>query len=184
MRFMKKQPIAAPNDVRRYFVTRKEAGQLCLISTILGKNGDIVFPKLSDELKLTTFSSIAENFLRAQGYEPYLCPSEDIARNNMESLLKDKKWPCCFSPSDTTGEKDFEEFFVPGERVDNERFRSLGVVKNSHSAEAALLDGFISKVNRLKAKGSWTKTEILNLLEDLLPNFLHEEKGKYLDDKM
>ncbi|MEO3961148.1 UDP-N-acetylglucosamine 4,6-dehydratase, partial [Chromobacterium piscinae] len=111
-RFTKRQPISAPNDVRRYFVTPQESGELCLLSGLLGGNRDIFFPKLSKELHLITFSEIATRYLQALGFEPYECDSEEEARARTDELITKKRWPCYFFKSDTTGEKDFEEFFT------------------------------------------------------------------------
>lgn len=183
-RINKVQPIAAPNDVRRYFVIPKEAGQLCLLSTLLGDNGDICFPKLSEELNLIKFSTIAERYLLDKGYTPYLCDSEDEARTKINMLVDDNKWPCCFFPSNTTGEKDFEEFFTDSEQVDMERFISLGIVKNECDSETEKLDFFLSEIKRLKDKGNWAKEDIVKLFFYMLPDFGHEEKGQYLDSKM
>ena len=183
-RIQKKQPIAAPNDVRRYFVTPEEAGQLCLISTLLGENGDIVFPRLSEELNLITFSSIAENYLKDKGYEPYLCETEDEARNSIEKLIKEKKWPCYFSSSNTTGEKPYEEFFTENEHVDFETFHNLGIVKNNSSTDESKFDYFLNKINEMKAMKSWTKKQIVDLFFEMIPNLDYKEIGKFLDDKM
>ncbi len=183
-RLLKQQPIAAPNDVRRYFVIPKEAGQLCLISTLLGANKDIVFPKLSEELNLVTFSSIAEKYLKARGYEPVLCESEEEARDSVDKLSKENKWPCAFFPSNTTGEKDYEEFFVAGEQVDMDRFKTLGIVKNSTDSDDKKLSMFLDEIDKMKKRGSWGKDEILELFHNLIPNFGHKETGKYLDSKM
>ena len=183
-RIAKQQPIAAPNDVRRYFVTPEEAGQLCLISTLLGKNGDIVFPKLSEELNLITFSSIAENYLKAKGYQPYLCNSEEEARNKIATLVKEKKWPCYFSASNTTGEKPYEEFFTKNEKVDFETFESLGIVKNNAGADNQKFEMFLSEINKMKQAKSWTKKQIVNLFFEMIPNLDYKEIGKFLDDKM
>jgi len=109
-RFAKKQPFSAPNDVRRYFVTPQESGELCLLSGLLGNNRDIFFPKLSEKLHLITFSEIAVHYLRERGYEPYECGSEDEARDRAEELIANKQWPCYFFKSDTTGEKDLKSF--------------------------------------------------------------------------
>ena len=117
-RIAKRQPISAPNDVKRYFVTSEESGQLCLLSCLLGENRDIFFPKLSESLHLIKFSDIAVNYLEFQGYEPVMCSSEDEARGKAEDLIKQKKWPCYFFKSDTTGEKDFEEFYTEKEKLD------------------------------------------------------------------
>lgn len=183
-RLAKKQPIAAPNDVRRYFVTPEEAGQLCLISTLLGKNGDIVFPKLSEELNLITFSSIAKKFLKEKGYDPYLCDSEEEARANIENLIAEKKWPCFFSPSNTTGEKPYEEFFTKDENVDFETFKTLGIVKNNAIADENKFDMFLNEINEMKQAKFWTKKQIVDLFLKMIPNLNYEEKGKFLDDKM
>lgn len=183
-RILKKQPLAAPNDVRRYFVVPKEAGQLCLISTILGNNRDIVFPKLSEDLNLITFSSIAEKYLTDRGYEPVLCETEDEARASISSLTSEHKWPCCFYPSNTTGEKDYEEFYVDGEEVDMERFATLGVVKNNSDSDDEKLSLFLSEIDSMKKEGFWEKERLVELFFDMIPNFGHLETGKYLDSKM
>ena len=183
-RLTKNQPIAAPNDVRRYFVTPQESGELCLLSCLLGENRDIFFPKLSEDLYLITFSEIAERFLKSRGYEPFLCQTEEEARERMKDLPPQGKWPCLFSASDTTGEKDFEEFFMENEDVDFDRFLNLGVVKNGLTDSKEKLNYFLSEVNRMKEAGSWTKEEIVSLFHEMIPGFGHEEKGKYLDSKM
>jgi len=183
-RLSKKQPIAAPNDVRRYFVTPEEAGQLCLISTLLGDNGDIVFPKLSEELNLVTFSSIAERYLKDKGYEPYLCETEGEARESINKCISEKKWPCCFFPSDTTGEKPYEEFFTENEDVDFETFETLGIVKNSAFAEEEQFSMFLDEINAMRFSGTWTKKQIVDLFFKMIPNLDYKEIGKFLDEKM
>ena len=95
-RVTKKQPIAAPNDVRRYFLTPQESGELCLMSCLFGENRDIFFPKLSEELHLTTFSEIAERYINTLGYKPYYCESEEEARDKCAQLIASKYWPCYF----------------------------------------------------------------------------------------
>lgn len=183
-RLTKNQPIAAPNDVRRYFVTPQESGELCLLSCLLGENRDIFFPKLCEDLHLITFSEIAERFLKNRGYEPFMCQTEEEARERMNDLPVEGKWPCLFTASDTTGEKDFEEFFMENENVDFERFQNLGVVKNGLTDSGDKLNFFLAEVNRMKEVGSWTKQEIVSLFHEMIPGFGHEEKGKYLDSKM
>ncbi|HAV4059307.1 TPA: UDP-N-acetylglucosamine 4,6-dehydratase, partial [Acinetobacter baumannii] len=141
-RIQKNQPIAAPNDIRRYFVTPKESGELCLMSCLLGENRDIFFPKLSEHLHLITFADIAVKYLNNLGYEPYLCESEDEARSLIQTLPKQGKWPCLFTGSTTTGEKDFEEFFTDNETLDMQRFNNLGVIKNELNIEEDKLQVF------------------------------------------
>ncbi len=183
-RFTKKQPFSAPNDVRRYFVTPQESGELCLLSGLLGNNRDIFFPKLSEKLNLVTFSEIAVSYLRERGYEPYACESEDEARDRAEDLIAKKQWPCYFFKSDTTGEKDFEEFFTDNEDIDMERFETVGVIKNQPDFDEAKLDDFIHGIETLREKGTWAKDDIVKLYFGLLPEFAHKETGKYLDQRM
>jgi len=183
-RFAKKQPFSAPNDVRRYFVTPQESGELCLLSGLLGNNRDIFFPKLSEKLHLITFSEIAVRYLRERGYEPYECESEDEARDRAEELIANKQWPCYFFKSDTTGEKDFEEFFTDNEDLDMDRFETVGVIKNQPDFDEAKLDDFMDGIEALREKGTWTKDDIVKLYFGLLPEFAHKETGKYLDQRM
>ena len=183
-RFTKKQPFSAPNDVRRYFLTPQESGELCLLSGLLGENRDIFFPKLSEKLHLITFSEIAVRYLRERGYEPYECESEDEARDRAEELIANKQWPCYFFKSDTTGEKDFEEFFTDNEDLDMERFETVGVIKNKPDFDEAKLDDFMDGIEALREKGTWSKDDIVKLYFGLLPEFAHKETGKYLDQRM
>ena len=183
-RFTKKQPFSAPNDVRRYFVTPQESGELCLLSGLLGNNRDIFFPKLSEKLHLITFSEIAVRYLRERGYEPYECESEDEARDRAEELIANKQWPCYFFKSDTTGEKDFEEFFTDAEDLDMERFETVGVIRNEPEFDEAELDEFMNGIEALREKGTWDKEDIVKLYFSLLPEFAHKETGKYLDQRM
>lgn len=183
-RFAKRQPFSAPNDVRRYFVTPQESGELCLLSGLLGENRDIFFPKLSEKLHLITFSEIAVRFLREHGYEPYECASEDEARDRTEELIAQKKWPCYFFKSDTTGEKDFEEFFTDNEDLVMDRFDTVGVIQNQPDFDEAKLDDFMDGIEALRAKATWTKDDIVKLYFGLLPEFSHKETGKYLDQRM
>lgn len=183
-RIQKRQPIVAPQDIKRYFVTPKESGELCLMSCIFGENRDIFFPKLSNELHLITFAEIAVRYLKQIGYEPYLCTSEDDARKLAETLPSQGKWPCLFTDSDTTGEKDFEEFFTEREMLDMARFRNLGVIKNEPVFDHALLEEFVVNINARKKTLSWTKQEIVTMFYKMIPDFGHKETGKYLDGKM
>jgi FlaA1/EpsC-like NDP-sugar epimerase len=183
-RFSKQQPFSAPNDVRRYFLTPQESGELCLLSGLLGDNRDIFFPKLSEELHLITFSEIAVRYLRDRGYEPYECETEEEARDRAEELIAKKQWPCYFFKSDTTGEKDFEEFFTDCEDLDMEGFETVGVIKNKPEFDNTKLDEFMSGVDELRLQGTWAKNDIVKLYFNLLPDFAHKETGKYLDQKM
>ncbi|MDA9112786.1 UDP-N-acetylglucosamine 4,6-dehydratase [Gammaproteobacteria bacterium] len=183
-RFSKRQPISAPNDVLRYFVTPEESGELCLLSCLIGKNRDIFFPKLGEELRLTAFSDIAEKYLLNNGYEPYHCNSEDEARDRAEELILIKKWPCYFFPSDTTGEKDFEEFYTDQEILKMDLFKNIGIIKNDAVFDNNKLDEFIRKINEISSSDKWDKLSIIKLFNSMIPDFNHKEKDKYLDGKM
>ena len=183
-RLEKKQPIVAPSDVKRYFVVPQESGELCLLSSLLGQNRDIFFPKLSKELHLITFAEIAQKYVRSKGFEPYLCENEDEARDLVNKLPQQGKWPCLFTPSNTTGEKDFEEFFTSNEIIDLDRFQNLGIVKNGLADDSDKLDYFLDTISEMRKRGNWTKEEIVSLFHEMIPDFGHEEKGKYLDSKM
>ena len=185
-RFLKRQPFSAPNDVRRYFVTQQESGELCLLSGLLGENRDIFFPKLSEKLHLITFSEIAKSYLKERGYKPYECQSEKEARDRVEELIAKKCWPCYFFTSDTTGEKDFEEFFTDKEDLDMNRFETVGIIKNQPIFDETKLDEFMVGIDFLREKGTWTKEDIIRLYFGILPEFshTHKETGKYLDQRM
>lgn len=183
-RFAKRQPFSAPNDVLRYFVTPQESGELCLMSGLLGNNRDIFFPKLSEHLHLITFSEIAERYLKQMGYSPILCKSEDQARERAVDLISKNQWPCYFFSSDTTGEKDFEEFFTHNEDLDLKRYKGIGVIKNKIIYDDDKLNNFYTSIESLREKGAWDKQTILRLFFDLLPEFEHKETGKYLDQRM
>ncbi len=183
-RIQKQQPIVAPADIRRYFVIPKESGELCLMSCILGENRDIFFPKLSEKLHMITFSQIAEKYLKQRGYTPYLCSSEDEARKLAKTLPQKRKWPCLFTESDTTGEKDFEEFYTKSETLDFKRFRNIGVIKNDPVFDEYKLLYFQSEIEKLKSNHAWSKRDMVNLFKEMIPDFEHKETGKYLDSKM
>ncbi|MBV1952499.1 MAG: UDP-N-acetylglucosamine 4,6-dehydratase [Cycloclasticus sp.] len=183
-RMLKRQPIVAPKDIKRYFVTPKESGELCLMSCVLGENRDIFFPKLEKASGLMSFAEIAVQYLKGIGYQPYLCNSEDEARALMSSLPAEGSWPCLFTDSDTTGEKNYEEFYTAEETLDMDRFLGLGVIKNAVDFNEENLAFFESAINQLKQEKKWTKDQIVQLFFHMIPDFAHKETGRYLDGKM
>lgn len=183
-RIQKRQPIVAPNDIMRYFVTPQESGELCLMSCIFGENRDIFFPKLSEALHLISFADIAVKYLEQLGYEPHLCETEEEARQLAHTLPEQGKWPCLFTASDTTGEKDFEEFFTDKEVLDMSRFENLGIIKNDALFDQELLTLFEQTIGDMKDKREWSKEQIVELFFTMIPDFGHKETGKYLDSKM
>lgn len=183
-RIEKNQPLSAPNDVRRYFVTPKESGELCLMSCLLGENRDVFFPKLDYELNLITFSEIAERYLEQLGYEPVRCATEDEARSRVAELKAKRQYPVYFFKSDTTGEKDFEEFYTDKETLDMTRFRNLGVIQNQPLYDEEKLTYFEEKIKALRQTGTWTRSDLIELFNYMIPEFNHKETGKFLDGRM
>jgi FlaA1/EpsC-like NDP-sugar epimerase len=183
-RMEKEQPLSAPNDVRRYFVTQQEAGELCLMSCLLGENRDIFFPKLDYNLNLITFSEIAVRYLENRGYEPVECDTEDEARRKVTELKNQKKYPVYFFKSDTTGEKDFEEFYTEKEKLDMDCFKAIGIIKNEAVYDQKRLQLFIDTISTLHKKGSWNRSELIALFNQMIPEFNHKETGKFLDGRM
>ena len=183
-RILKKQPIVAPNDIKRYFMTPEESGQLCLMSCIFGDNGDIFFPKLSEKLNLVSLSEIAIKFIKIKGYEPYMCNDEQEARALAKTLPEKGKWPFLGTISDTTGEKSYEEFFTDSEKIDLDIYENIGIIKADLSNNSFALNKFEKRINFLKTKLKWSKDDIVNEIITLIPGLNYYEKGKFLDDKM
>lgn len=183
-RIEKKQPLVAPKDIKRYFITQQESGELCLMSCLFGENRDIFFPKLSKELHLMSFADIAVEYLKDKGYKPHLCVNEDEARALAKTLPEKGLWPCFFTVSDTTGEKDFEEFFTDKETIDMEKYQNIAVIKNDLEYEKNLLEEFEAEIRALKENKQWTKKDIVDLFFKMIPEFGYKDTGKYLDGKM
>lgn len=183
-RLMKNQPMSSPNDVKRYFVSPDESGQICMLACVLGKSGEIFFPKLGEE-QMMTFSSICDQFLTTLGYKIKYCSSEEEARQFAANMPADSDtYPVYYFTSDTTGEKGYEEFYIPGEKLNMERFASLGVIEEYPCKEKAEIEAFYVKLENLFKKPDFQKAEVVELLKEMVPNFQHEEKGKNLDQKM
>ena len=183
-RILKRQPISAPIDIKRYFISSAEAGELCLMSCLLGNKNEIFFPKENYQLQLTDFISIVTNYLRSKGYEPFLCESEDEARDKSKELILKGKWPCFFFKSDTTGEKPFEEFYTKNETVFLKKFIDIGIVKNEIDFDVNSLNKFNNEINIMRNNLDWDKVRIIEQIKNLLPEFSHNELKKNLDQRM
>jgi FlaA1/EpsC-like NDP-sugar epimerase len=211
-RLFKRQPWACPLGIRRFFVSPIESGELCLLASIMGESGDIVFPKLDEERDMIPFEQVAVDLLRALGMEPDVCKSEDEAREKMGRIVGSRqsavgsgewavgsgatatayslqpsacvKWPVYFFESDTSGEKTFEEFYTPGEELDLKKFVNLGVVKNAKRRDLVEIDGIFVALKELFESKEVSKAKVVEVLKDYLPNFEHIETGKGLDQKM
>jgi len=154
------------------------------MSCIFGENRDIFFPKLNEALHLISFSDIAVKFLSSIGYEAYLCSSEDEARELITSLPELGQWPVLFTASDTTGEKEFEEFYTDKEELNLKRFENIGIIENKPIYDKELLQYFEKEIYQMQSNLSWTKAQIVELFSKMIPDFYYKEKGKYLDAKM
>lgn len=185
-RLQKKQPLAAPSDVKRYFVSPEESGQICMLACILGKGGEVFFPKLGED-QMLTFSTICDDFVKAHGLEKDECASDAEAKRKAAALPQTSStlhYPVVYFKSDTTGEKAYEEFYVPGETIDMERFAALGVVEQTVRHNMQEVCDFFAELERIFAHEDFTKADVVEAIKTFIPNFDHEEKGKNLDQKM
>lgn len=183
-RTMKKQPFTAPNDVKRYFVSPEESGQICLLACILGHNGEIFFPKLGEK-QMLTFSAICDKYVEALGCKKKAFSTDVEAKKfAAEMSFDNKEYPVIYFGSDTTGEKAYEEFYVPGEKLNMDRFSSLGVIEEVQKRPLKEIDAFFVELESIFAEPSFTKEEVVKAIQRFIPHFEHEEKGKNLDQKM
>ena len=183
-RLQKKQPLAAPSDVKRYFVSPEESGQICMLACILGRPGEVFFPKLGED-QMLTFSSICDDFVKAEGFTKKECATDADAKQYASVMDYDSEtYPVVYFKSDTTGEKAYEEFYVPGEKIDLLRFHSLGVVEQTVRHTMSEVDGFFEKLESIFSREDFTKAQVVEAIREFIPNFQHEEKGKNLDQKM
>ena len=183
-RLQKKQPLAAPSDVKRYFVSPEESGQICMLACILGNGGEVFFPKLGED-QMLTFSSICDDFVKAEGFGKKECSSDSEAKQYADAMSYDNPtYPVVYFKSDTTGEKAYEEFYVPGEKVDMHRFQALGVVEQTTRHEMPEVNSFFDKLESIFADDDFTKAQVVDAIKEFIPNFEHEEKGRNLDQKM
>ena len=182
-RLQKKQPLAAPYDVKRYFVSPEESGQICMLACILGKSGETFFPKLGED-QMLTFSSICDDFVKSEGYVKREFTDDEAAKDYARQMSYDSvDYPVVYFKSDTTGEKAYEEFYIPGERIDMDRFQALGVIEETTRRPMCEVEAFFEKLEALFAT-DFTKADVVKAIKEFIPNFEHEEKGKYLDQKM
>ncbi len=181
-RMMKQQPLSSPNDVKRFFVSPDESGQICLMACILGKSGEIFFPKLTED-QMENFGTIALAFIKENGFEPEVCATEQEAKEKMKTSIHDKKYPVLLFGSDTSGEKLYEEFYTDHEELDLNQFSSLGIIKNAPKRNREELDHIIKSIESLFTQNV-EKKDVVNLLNQLLPGFQHIETGTNLDQKM
>ncbi len=183
-RLMKHQPLSSPNDVKRYFVSPEESGQICMLACILGQNREIFFPKLGEE-QMMTFSSIADNFLQSLGYTAKYCTSEEEARKFAKDMPEESQvYPVYYFTSDTSGEKSFEEFYIPGEKICMERFKALGVIEEVKALPMPEINDFFEQLETTLHHPQTEKADIVRIMKKFIPNFEHIEKGKNLDQKM
>lgn len=184
-RLTKRQPLSSPADIRRFFVSPEESGEICMLACLLGESGDIFFPKLDAEKDMHTFTMIAERLLDVYGYQPEYCDSEEAARQKALQLTEQSThYPVYFFKSDTSGEKPYEEFYTDKETLELDSFTALGIIKNTPKKEMKEIDRLFAEFEELFSQDHIDKQKIVALLNDYLPNFEHIETGKHLDQKM
>ena len=183
-RLQKRQPLAAPFDVKRYFVSPEEAGQICMLACILGNGGEVFFPKLGED-QMLTFSAICDDFVKAEGFIKVECRNDLEAKRYAANMSYESgTYPVVYFKSDTTGEKAYEEFYIPGEKINMERFSALGVVEETNRCSMPEINSFFDKLESIFAKNDFTKAEVVESIKKFIPNFEHKENGKNLDQKM
>jgi len=182
-RLIKKQPIACPSDVKRFFVSPEESGQICMLACMLGKSGDIFFPKLEDE-QMVFFNKITEDFFQSMGKQTLKCETDEIAKIAISNMTENGPYPVCYFKSETSGEKLYEEFYTEDDLIDTNTFDSLGVVKNAKKVALSQINTTLLELKNLMESGKYDKSDIVTLLKKNIPDFEHIETGKSLDQKM
>jgi len=182
-RLLQRQPISCPSDVKRFFVSPEESGEICLLTCILGNSGDIYFPKL-DEKQLVNFKTITEYFFTYLKKDIKVCNSETEAKKVASKMNDDSFYPIYFFKTDTSGEKLYEEFYTPEDEVSFNLYESIGVVTNSLKPRISDMEVTIKEIETLFKRESYNKEDIILIMNKILPNFNHIETGKSLDQKM
>ncbi len=183
-RIQREEPISAPKDIKRYFITPKESGLLCLFSSILGKKNQIFFPNDPTEINLLNFDQIAKNLLEEIGFIPYECESEREAVYEAKKLIHSGKWPCYFFNSDTSGEKSFEEFYTEKEEIDLNKFSQIGIVNSKFTKNKDELKNFFQEIELIETKNSWSMEDLVSIFSNFLPEFKHLARDSNLDQKL
>ena len=182
-RLLQRQPISCPSDVKRFFVSPEESGEICLLTCILGNSGDIYFPKLNEN-QLVNFKEITEDFFKYLGKEIKICNNEYEAKEYAINITDDSPYPIYFFKTDTSGEKLYEEFYTSEDQIDLKKFNSIGIIKNSIKPSFSDVDLIIEEIENLFKRDSYEKEDIIKVMNRLLPDFKHIETGKTLDQKM
>ena len=181
-RLTKQQPLSCPSDVKRYFVSPQESGQICLLTCILGQSGDIFFPKLSIDSHLISFKDIAVKFLETLGFEVTICKTEEEAKSKSKNIILNQ-YPVYFFDSETSGEKLYEEFYTDEEKLDLDKFEQLGIIKNAVRRNIDEIDNLIKDFETMFLNIK-QKSDVVKILDTFMPNFKHIETGMNLDQKM
>ena len=182
-RLLQRQPISCPSDVKRFFVSPEESGEICLITCILGNSGDIYFPKLNED-QLVNFKEITEDFFKYLGKEIKICNNEYEAKEYALIITDNSPYPIYFFKTDTSGEKLYEEFYTSKDQIDLKKFNSIGIIKNSIKPSFSDVDLIIQEIENLFKRDDYEKEDIIKVMNRLLPDFNHIETGKTLDQKM
>ena len=180
-RLQKQQPLSCPSDIKRFFVSPEQSGQICLLATFLGETGNIFFPKLDFHKDQIYFKDIALNFLKENGFNPVLVSSEKEAKE-FNFINNPNKYPIYFFKTDTSGEKTYEEFYTEEEDYEINKFNSLGFI-NTSDVKISFEDVESDFENVFNNHNS-DKSDIVTIIKKYVPDFMHIETGKHLDQKM
>ncbi|MEO5907385.1 MAG: polysaccharide biosynthesis protein [Saprospiraceae bacterium] len=182
-RICKNQPISCPSDIKRFFVSPEESGQICLLTCLTGKSGDIMFPKLTED-KMVSFKDITYDYFKKINRPIIECSSEEEARQLSRNLQSHEPYPVYFFTSDTSGEKLFEEFTNGHDCIDLTLYQGIGVIKNSLVRKMHQIDDCISELKAILQKQDTAKADIISIIKKHIPDFMHIETGLGLDQKM
>jgi FlaA1/EpsC-like NDP-sugar epimerase len=180
-RLNKNQPLSCPEDIKRFFVTPEQSGQICLLATFLGDSGNIFFPKLDFHKDQIYFKEIALDFLKENGFEPELVNSEKEAKE-FDFDKNPNKYPIYFFKTDTSGEKTYEEFFTEEEDYEINKYDSLGFI-NTLEIKISFED-VVGDFETVFGNLNSNKSDIVTIIKKYVPDFMHIETGKHLDQKM
>lgn len=182
-RIKKKQPLSCPEDVYRYFVSPEESGQICLLACILGRSGDIFFPKLTPG-DMIGFKSITLDFIRMLGMEVQICKTEEEAKQVSVQRAEDDPYPVYFFASETSGEKLFEEFYGEEDTVEMDHFSGLGIIRNPARYSIQQMQTCLNELSVILQDPKVDKAAIVAAITRAIPDFTHKETGINLDQKM
>ncbi len=183
-RLEKQQPLACPGDVRRYLVTPIEAGQICLIGALICPHRHMVIPRLNPDRDLVRFTDIAAATLRDHGLAPVWFKDPEQARRAVLEEKSQGRYPVLVTQSDTSGEKEVEQFVGADEVAIDIGLEGVQAVAAGRVDIGALTE-VLSVIDRAATGAeALAKMDLVAALKRLVPELDHRDTGKSLDKKM